>query len=93
MKRLWAGAVQSVFLQLNKNGEIIHVDDETFKLSLPAPVYEQTLTSGVRETERIEVLPSAERLCIVLRDPSNDNLGSITIPIAKYSAQAPKAAN
>jgi len=81
---LWTGAIQTVFLQLGKQGEILHVDDQTFKLDLPPAQYDQSLKNGVKEMQRIEVLPNATRLCVVLRDPSNGNLGSLSISLAKY---------
>ncbi len=85
----WAGAIQSTFLQLDKRGEIIHVDDETFELNLPPRLYEQYLKNGVRETERVQILPLAVQLCIAMRDPSTGNLGSISIPLAKYFPPEP----
>ena len=85
----WGGAIQSTFLQLDKHGEIIHVDDEIFQLSLAPALYEQSLKNGVRETERIQILPLAVQLCIALRDPSTGNLGSIKIPLAKYFPPEP----
>ena len=85
----WGGAIQSTFLQLDKHGEIIHVDDEIFQLSLAPALYEQSLKNGVRETERIQILPLAVQLCIALRDPSTGNLGSIRIPLAKYFPPEP----
>jgi VWFA-related protein len=89
----WAGAIQSTFLQLDKRGEIIHVDDEIFQLSLTPALYEQSLKNDVRETERIQILPLAVQLCIALRDPSTGNLGSIRIPLAKYVPAEPANPN
>lgn len=86
---LWTGAIQMVFLQLNKKGEIVHAGDKTFQLSLQPAIYEQTLKNGIRQTELIQIAPQAAQLCIVVRDPSNNNLGSITIPIAKYFSTGP----
>ena len=90
---LWTGAIQSVFLQLSKQGEILHADDETYQLSLPPAVYEQTLVSGLRNTKRIHVLPGAAQFCVVLRDPSNGNMGSLSIPITKYFPAPSKSGN
>jgi hypothetical protein len=70
--------------QLGKQGEILHVDDQTFKLDLSPAQYNQNLKNGGKEIQRVEVLPNATRLCIVLRDPSNGSLGSLSIPLAKY---------
>jgi VWFA-related protein len=86
----WTGVIQSVFEQLDRQGGIIHADDETFNLNLTPSIYEQTLRSGVNESEQIQVLPAAAQLCVVLRDPWNDNLGSVTIPLVVYFPETAK---
>jgi VWFA-related protein len=80
---IWNGVIQTVFLQLDSRGKIIHADDKVFKLSLPPDVYDQTLKQGVSETERIQVLQSSAQLRVVVRDPWNGNLGSVAIPLPK----------
>lgn len=80
----WTGTLQTVFLQLNSRGEVIQALDETLQIALPQTVYEKTLIDGLRNTRHIRVLPGAVRLCVVLRDASNGNIGSLSIPLAKY---------
>lgn len=87
---LWTGVMQTVFLQLNKHGEIIHADDETVQISLLPALYEQSLKTGIRNTKLVQLLPTAAQLCVVLRDPYNGNLGSVSIPLAKYAPTPPK---
>jgi hypothetical protein len=82
---VWTSTLQTVFLQLNRRGEIIQGLDDTLQLTLPPAIYEQALKDGLRNTRPVRILPGATHLCIVLRDPSNGNLGSLSIPIAKYS--------
>lgn len=80
----WTGTLQTVFLQLSSRGEIIQALDETLQLALPQTVYEKALIDGLRNTKLIRILPGAARLCVVLRDPSNGNIGSLSVPLAKY---------
>jgi VWFA-related protein len=80
----WTGALQTVFLQLNSRGEIIQAADETLQLTLPQTVYSQALVDGLKNTKHIRIVPGAARLCIVLRDASNGNIGSLSVPLAKY---------
>ncbi len=80
----WSGSFQAVFLQLNSRGEIIQVLDESLELTLPQNVYEQALNDGLKNTKHIRILPGAAQLCVVLRDPSNGNIGSLSVPLAKY---------
>ena len=80
----WTGTLQTVFLQLSSRGEIIQALDETLQLALPQAVYEQGLIDGLRNTKHIRILPGAARLCVVLRDASNGNIGSLSVPLAKY---------
>lgn len=81
---LWTGTLQTVFLELNSRGEIIQVLDESLQLTLPQNVYEQSLTKGLKNTKHIRIRPGATQLCVVLRDSSNGNIGSLAIPLAKY---------
>jgi VWFA-related protein len=81
---LWTGTFQTVFLELNSRGEIIHVLDESLQLTLPQNVYEQALNNGIKNTKHIRILPEAKQLRIVLCDPSNGNIGSLSVPLAKY---------
>ena len=78
----WTSTLQTTFLQLNQRGEIIEGLDETLQLTLPPLAYEQALKDGLRNTRHVRILPSAAQLSIVLRDPSNGNLGSLAIPLA-----------
>jgi len=79
---LWTGILETVFLQLNSHGEIIQVLDETLQLSLPQNVYEQALKDGLRNTKHIRILSGATQVCVVLRDTSNGNIGSLSVPLA-----------
>jgi VWFA-related protein len=81
---LWTGTLQTVFLQLNSRGEIIQVLDESLELTLPQNVYEQALNDGLKNTKHIHILPGAAQLCVVLRSPSNGNIGSLSVPLTKY---------
>jgi VWFA-related protein len=81
---LWTGTLQAVFLELNSRGEIIQVLDESLQLTLPQNVYEQTLNNGLKNTKHIRILPGAIQLCVVLRDPLNGNIGSLSVPLTKY---------
>lgn len=80
----WTGTLQTVFLQLDSRGEIIEALDETLQLTLPQTVYEQALIGGLRNTKHIRILSGAAQLCVVLRDASNGNIGSLSVPLAKY---------
>ena len=90
---LWTSTLQTVFLQLDDRDEIIQALDETLQVTLPQPVYEQALTGGLKNTRRMRILPGATRLCIVVRDPTNGNLGSLSISIARYLAAAANPPN
>jgi len=79
----WTGAVQSVFLQLDNAGHVLQVDDRTFFPEFDSSTYERALLTGISDTRRIRVLPSAVQLCIVVRDAINANIGSIYLPLAK----------
>lgn len=82
----WTGTLQLVFLQLDRQEQIIQASDKTFHLDFSHAVYEKLLQEGMIDTRRIQLLPNAAQLSIVLRDASNANVGSISIPVAESSS-------
>jgi VWFA-related protein len=80
----WSGTVQSVFLQLDNAGHVLHADDRTFYPDFDATTFERVLRSGINDTRQVRVLSNAAELCIVVRDATNGNLGSIYVPLAQY---------
>ena len=80
----WVGTLRVVFLQLNSQQEIVQANDKTFHLDLAPAVHDRLLKDGMVDTRRLQMLPDATQLSIVVRDASNGNVGSISIPIAKY---------
>jgi VWFA-related protein len=87
----WTGTVQSVFLQLDNAGRILEVDDRTFHPDFDNNTYEQGLKSAITDTRKFRILPNASELCIVVRDASTANLGSIYLPLEKYSPDSSQA--
>jgi VWFA-related protein len=79
-----AATLQSIFLQLDASGRIIHVDDRTFHPEFDATTYQQALQRGLTDTRRTRVLPNAKQLCIVVRDLNSSKMGSLYIPLTKY---------
>lgn len=79
------GTVQSAFLQLDRAGHVLQADDRTFHPDFDAATYERVLQTGLIDTRQVRVLPSAEQLCIVVRDRATGNTGSVYVPLAEYS--------
>ncbi|HXW54219.1 MAG TPA: VWA domain-containing protein [Candidatus Cybelea sp.] len=80
----WFGTLRLVFLQVNSQQQIVQVNDKTFHLNFDSPTYERLLKDGMIDTRRVQMLPNATQLSVVLRDASNGNVGSVAIPVAKY---------
>jgi VWFA-related protein len=80
----WAGTLRVVFLQLNDKQEIVQANDKTFHLDVAPAMYDRLLKDGMVDTRRLQMVPDATQLSIVVRDGSNGNVGSISIPVAKY---------
>jgi VWFA-related protein len=87
----WTGTVQSVFLQLDNAGHILKVDDRTFHPDFDNNTYEQGLKSAITDTRQFHILSNATELCIVVRDASTANLGSIYLSLAQYSPDSSQA--
>jgi VWFA-related protein len=86
----WTGTVQSVFLQLDRAGHILQVEDRTFHPDFDTATYETVLRSGISDTRRVHVLPNATQLCIVVRDGASSYTGSIYLPLAPYFPDSSK---
>jgi VWFA-related protein len=86
----WIGTLQSIFLQLDNTGRILHVDDRTFHSDFDDASYQQGLQRGITDTRRVRVLPDAAQLCIVVRDANSSSMGSVYLPVAKYVSQSPE---
>jgi hypothetical protein len=80
----WLGTLRVVFSQLNSQEEIVQANDKTFRLDLAPAMYDRLLRDGMLDSKRLQMLPDATQLSIVVRDGSNGNVGSISIPVAKY---------
>jgi len=82
----WAGTLRITFLQLDSQQKIVQASDKTFHLNFDPATFERLLKDGMVDTRRVQVVPDATQLAIVLWDASNGNVGSISIPLAKYFA-------
>jgi VWFA-related protein len=80
-------AFQSVFLQLDNRGRILKADDRTFYPDFDARTYERALQTGISDTRQVRVVPNAAQLCIVVRDAATANMGSIYLPLARYTSR------
>ncbi|HWZ97890.1 MAG TPA: VWA domain-containing protein [Candidatus Dormibacteraeota bacterium] len=89
----WAGTLQSIFLQLDSLGRVLKVDDRTFHPDFDSSAYELGLRKGITDTRQIRVLPNADQLCIVVRDPAGSRVGSIYVPLAQYFSGSSKPAD
>jgi VWFA-related protein len=76
----WTGKLQTVFLETDFRGQVLDALEETLQIKLPPETYEKALKGGIKNTKRLRVAAGASKLSIVLRDPSNGNLGSLTVP-------------
>lgn len=84
----WVGILRVVFLQLNSQQEIVQANDKISHLNIGPVMYDRLLKDGMVDTRRVQMLPSSTQLSIVVRDASNGNVGSISIPVAKYFSSA-----
>jgi len=80
----WTGKVRSAFLQMDSAGRILQADDRTFDPELDNAAYEKGLHLGITDTRQIRLVPSATQLCIVVRDLTNSNMGSLYVPVPAH---------
>ena len=89
--RRWTGALDAVLIVLDGRDQILKGTQYTMQLSFPPARYQDHLKEGVVYKDEIPLLATATQLRVVLRDASNSNIGSVSIPLAKYIRRANSA--
>ncbi len=79
--RRWSGTLDLLFVEQDAQGKDLSVIKSIFPMQLTQASFEDILRQGLRLTKYLDVIPSAVRLRIAVRDRPSGRLGSITIPL------------
>jgi VWFA-related protein len=80
-ERNWCGTLDLLFVERDAEGKDLSVIKTTLPMRLTQASFEELLRQGARLTKYLDVIPSAVRLRIAVRDRPSGMLGSITIPL------------
>jgi VWFA-related protein len=84
----WTGTLDAAFSLLDAKDQILSGENQNMKLNLEPARYDKALKEGVRYTKTVTVPPGATILRVILRDEATGNIGSVSIPLAKYASPA-----
>lgn len=87
----WTGALDAGLIVLDSKDQILKGTQYAMQLSFPPARYQDLLKEGVVYKRGIPLLANATQVRVVLRDASNGNVGSVSIPLAKYLPRANSA--
>ena len=80
----WTGALDLALVELTSDDKILDGTNDVLQLNFTPDRYQQPLKDGTSYSTSAHVVPKTEIICVVVRDRANGNMGSVTIPLAKY---------
>jgi VWFA-related protein len=82
----WKGSFEVVFIQLDEKNKVLNVTNNDVDADIDANQYANVFQKGWTLPSHLPFAPGATQLCIILRDKLSDTVGSLHIPLARYSA-------
>jgi hypothetical protein len=82
----WKGSFEVVFIQLDEKNKVLNVTNSDVDAEIDAVQYTNISQKGWTLPSHLPFMPGATTLCIILRDKLSDTVGSLHIPLARYSA-------
>ena len=85
----WQGAVDTVYIQMDSQNQILDASDQTFQLHLDPALYQRLLAQGVTNSKEVLIRPGAIELKVMYRDATTGTIGGVSVPLAKYFPTTP----
>jgi len=82
----WKGSFEVVFIQLDVKNKVLDVTQKDVDADIDANQYASVSQRGWTLPVDLKFMPGATILCVILRDKLSDTVGSLHIPLARYSA-------
>jgi len=82
----WTGRFEVVFLQLSDKNKVLDVTQKAVEADLDAQEYGAVSQKGWDLSAVLNFMHGAAELCVILHDKSSDAVGSVNVPLARYSA-------
>ena len=79
----WVGALEFLFVARDSQGKALSGVRDGVNMRLTNATYEQSRAKGLRLSKDVEIPAGAIELRLVVLDPNNGSLGSLSIPLKK----------
>jgi VWFA-related protein len=82
----WTGHIEVMLIQLGEKNKLLDATQKDVDIDLPPEKYTGMVTNGFNLPVKLPLKPGATILSIILHDKNTDDVGSVRIPLARYTA-------
>jgi VWFA-related protein len=82
----WAGHIEVMFIQLGEKNKLLDATQKDVDIDLTPDKYTSMVNNGFNLPVKLPLKPGATILSIILHDKNTDDVGSVRIPLARYTA-------
>jgi VWFA-related protein len=82
----WTGNFEVMFIQLGDNNKLLDATQKDVDADLTPEKYAGVIQKGFTLPVLLPLKPGATLLCVILHDKNTDEVGSVRIPLARYTA-------
>jgi hypothetical protein len=80
----WVGNLDILFAQPDAEGLKVKGVSNTLDLRLKQQRYELIMREGLVLTQKVDIVPAAHQLRIVVRDATSGAIGTVTVPLSQF---------
>lgn len=80
----WVGNLDILFAQPDAEGLKVKGVSKTLDLRLKQQRYELIMREGLVLTQKVDIVPAAHQLRIVVRDATSGAIGTVTVPLSQF---------
>ncbi len=85
----WRGHIEVMFIQLGEKNKLLDATQKDVDIDLTPDKYSGMVNNGFNLPVKLPLRPGATILSIILHDKNTDDVGSVRIPLAHYTAPLP----
>jgi hypothetical protein len=82
----WAGSFELMFMQLSDKEKLLDATQKDVNADLSPEKFEALARQGWVLPVDLKFMPGATMLCVILHDKNTEAVGSVRIPLTRYSA-------
>ncbi len=84
----WSGELDVLMVQLSSDRHNLSGTSKNYVLNLSAATHDRLVKEGFLVRNRLDLVPGATEIRVVVHDTTSDAIGSVTIPLAKVQLAA-----